>query len=54
VKVTLGSGRARIPFAISYSNRTELITRPELKAQIGISYGFDSRFASTGFGKASQ
>jgi hypothetical protein len=48
LKVTLGSGSARVPFAVSYSNRTELITRPEWKAQIGISYDFDSLFAFSG------
>jgi hypothetical protein len=52
LKVTVGSGTVRVPFAISYSNRTELITKPEWKAQIGISYDFDSLFASAGSGKA--
>jgi hypothetical protein len=51
LKVTLGSGTVRVPFAISYSNRTELITKPTWKAQIGISYDFDSLFASAGSGK---
>jgi hypothetical protein len=53
LKVTLGSGKSsmRVPFAVSYSNRTELITKPEWKAQIGISYDFDSLFASAGSSK---
>jgi hypothetical protein len=36
---------ARFPFAISYSNRTELLDKPAWRAQIGISYDFDSLFA---------
>ena len=56
LKLTLGSGKSsvRVPFAISYSNRTELITRPEWKAQVGISYDFDSLFTSAGSGKTGQ
>jgi hypothetical protein len=54
LKVTLGSGSARVPFAVSYSNRTELIPKHEWKAQIGVSYDFDSLFASAGSGKTSQ
>lgn len=34
----------RIPFAVSYSNRTELVNKPAWRAQIGISYDFDSLF----------
>ena len=51
LKITLGSGSARVPFAVSYSNRTELITRHEWRAQIGISYDFDSLFAAGGSSK---
>ncbi len=36
----------RFPIALTYSNRTELITKPELRAQIGISYDFDALFAN--------
>jgi len=36
---------ARFPIAISYSNRTELVTRPVLRGEIGVSYDFDSLFA---------
>jgi hypothetical protein len=54
LKLTLGSGSMRVPFAVSYSNRTELITKHEWKAEIGISYDFDSLFASAGSGKTGQ
>jgi hypothetical protein len=36
----------RFPLALTYSNRTELIAKPELRAQIGISYDFDALFAN--------
>jgi len=47
VRLVLGapSSSARFPLAISYSNRTELIDKPVLRAQFGISYDFDSLFA---------
>jgi hypothetical protein len=41
----LGSSSARIPIAVSYSNRTELIAKRVLRAQFGVSYDFDSLFA---------
>jgi hypothetical protein len=34
-----------IPLAITGSNRTELITKSTIGAQVGISYDFDSLFA---------
>lgn len=55
LKLTLGTGTssARIPISVSYSNRTELITKPTWRAQIGITYDFDSLFASSGAGAKS-
>ena len=46
LKLMLGSGQSnvRFPVAVSYSNRTELLTKPEWRGQIGISYDFDSLF----------
>jgi len=38
----------RFPISVTYSNRTELITKPELRGQIGISYNFDSLFGGSG------
>lgn len=38
----------RFPLAVAYSNRTDLITKPSLGAQFGISYDFDSLFAGSG------
>ena len=47
LKITLGSSKSgfRVPLAITSSNRTELITKSKLGAQLGISYDFDSLFA---------
>jgi len=47
LRLVLGAGGSsvRFPLAISYSNRTELIAKPAWKAQLGISYDFDSLFA---------
>lgn len=47
VRLVLGphDSSARFPFAISYSNRTELLDKPAWRAQIGVSYDFDSLFA---------
>jgi hypothetical protein len=47
VRLVLGPSQssARIPLSITYSNRTELIAKPLLRAQIGVSYDFDSLFA---------
>ena len=46
LKLELGPGQSsvRFPIAVSYSNRTELITKPEWRGQLGISYDFDSLF----------
>lgn len=46
LKIALGSSKSglRFPIAITGSNRTELITKSKLGAQIGISYDFDSLF----------
>lgn len=35
----------KIPLAITYSNRTELVDKPAWSAQIGLTYDFDSLFA---------
>ncbi len=40
-----GQSNVRFPVAVSYSNRTELINKPTWRAQVGISYDFDSLFA---------
>jgi hypothetical protein len=48
LRLELGSGSSlKFPIAISYSNRSELITKPEFKAQIGLSYNFDSLLSSS-------
>jgi hypothetical protein len=45
LKLTAGGGSAvTVPLSVTYSNRTELIQKPTWKAQIGVSYDFDSRF----------
>ena len=45
VKLTTGGGSAiTVPLSLTYSNRTELITKPTWSAQIGVSYDFDSLF----------
>ena len=45
LKLTAGGGSAvTVPLSVTYSNRTELITNPTWKAQIGVSYDFDSLF----------
>ena len=44
-KLTLGSvSNLKVPISVTYSNRTELVTSPVWRAQIGISYDFDSLF----------
>jgi hypothetical protein len=46
-KLTLtppGSG-VKIPASVTFSNRTELIDKPTWKAQVGVTYDFDSLFA---------
>lgn len=45
----LGTGKSlKFPLAFSYSNRTELIVKPEWRAQFGISYDFSSLLNGTG------
>jgi hypothetical protein len=46
-KLALGSGQSsfHFPVAVTWSNRTELVSKPEWRGQIGISYDFDSLFA---------
>ena len=36
----------KVPVSVTYSNRTELIDKPTWRAQIGITYDFDSLFAA--------
>jgi hypothetical protein len=38
----------KVPLSITWSNRTELIDKPALRGQIGISYDLDSLFAGLG------
>jgi hypothetical protein len=46
MKVTTGSGTAvKVPLSVTWASRTELITTPTWKAQIGVSYDFDSLFS---------
>jgi hypothetical protein len=46
-KLSVGSGsNMKIPLSVTYSNRTELVTKPVWRGQVGISYDFDSLFAS--------
>jgi hypothetical protein len=48
LKLTVGSGSSiAVPISLTYSSRTEIITRPAWKGQIGISYDFDSLFSNT-------
>jgi hypothetical protein len=48
LKLSVGSGsNIKVPISVTYSNRTELITKPTWRGQIGISYDFDSLFASS-------
>jgi hypothetical protein len=45
LRLTIGSGsNFKLPISVTYSNRTELITRPTWGAQVGISYDFDLLF----------
>jgi hypothetical protein len=37
-----------IPVSVTWSNRTELVTHPEWRGQVGISYSFDSLFSALG------
>jgi len=53
LRLELGSGsNLKFPIAISYSSRTELITKPEFRAQIGLSYSLDSLFSSSAQGNS--
>ena len=47
MRLVLGPGGSsvRVPIAVSWSNRTDLINKPGWRAQIGISYDFDSMFS---------
>ncbi len=46
MKMTMGGGSSiRYPLAVTWSNRTELIDKPEWRAQVGVSYSFDALFA---------
>jgi hypothetical protein len=46
LKLTAGGGSAvTVPLSVTYSNRAELIAKPTWKAQIGVSYDFDSLFS---------
>jgi hypothetical protein len=48
IKLSIGSGSSvTVPLSVTYSNRTELITNPTWKAQIGVSYDFDSLFSNS-------
>lgn len=48
LRLTIGSGsNLKVPISVTYSNRTELITKPTWAAQIGIAYDFDSLFGSS-------
>ena len=38
----------KVPLSVTWSNRTELIDKPVLRGQIGISYDLDSLFAGVG------
>jgi hypothetical protein len=43
IKWALGTGKnVHFPFAFSYSNRTELIQKPDWRGQFGVSYDFSS------------
>src|ERR1700722_941938 len=45
LRLTIGSGsNFKLPISVTYSNRTELVTKPTWGAQVGISYDFDSLF----------
>lgn len=46
LKMSTGSASGfKVPLSVTYSNRTELIAKPTWKAQIGVSYDFDSLFS---------
>jgi hypothetical protein len=43
-----GKGSINVPFSVTWSNRTELVTHSVWRTQIGISYDFDSLFSGIG------
>ena len=48
LKWGLGTGKnVHFPFAFSYSNRTELIQKPDWRGQFGVSYDFSSLLSSS-------
>lgn len=49
LKLALGSSKSswKFPVSVTWSNRTELITKPTWRAQIGITYDFDSLLSGT-------
>ena len=45
LSLTPPGSSVKVPLAFTYSNRTELIAKPTWKAQLGVTYDFDSLFA---------
>ena len=45
LSLTPHESSVKVPLAVTYSNRTELIDKPTWRAQIGVTYDFDSLFA---------
>ena len=45
LSLTPKESSVKVPLAFTYSNRTELIDKPTWKAQLGVTYDFDSLFA---------
>ncbi|RXH56690.1 hypothetical protein [Granulicella sibirica] len=43
-----GKGSIDVPVSVTWSNRTELVTQPVWRTQVGISYDFDSLFSGLG------
>ena len=43
-----GKGSINVPVSVTWSNRTELVTQPVWRTQVGISYDFDSLFSGLG------
>ncbi len=42
LSIVPGGKSTKIPISVTYSNRTELINKPDWRAQIGVSYDFDA------------
>ena len=42
LSVAPGGKSVKIPLSVTYSNRTELLNKPNWRAQIGVAYDFDS------------